>query len=415
MRIDMDNIAIVTLGCRVNQAESETLADKLQSRGYGVSRDPEDAALCVVNSCTVTSEADRKSRKAVARAVRAGVPVIVTGCMVETDPDSLQACKGVQLVGNAAKASLADLIDKWGLRKGSGAREAGVLRSRAVLKVQEGCDGSCAYCIVPAARGRSRSLAICEIDAAIGRAVSRGAAELVLTGVNLGDYGKDSGTSLLALLSDLTTRPEVGRIRLSSLEVEHLQDDLLREVCANPKICKHLHIPLQSGDDDTLAAMGRSYRVSDVKQIVKVLRAKAPSLALTLDIMAGFPGESERHFSHTLATIAELEPAKLHVFPYSPRPGTAAARMPHQVAPGIKKERALRARKLGNELQRRFVRAQVGTRTEVAVLPARREETMAVSDNYVKVLLETRGQSVSGLAWVDIVEARGFLARGEWA
>ncbi len=416
MNRDMDKIAIVTLGCKVNQAESETLAEVLHGRGYNVARDLDGASLCIVNTCTVTAEADHKSRKAAAKAARAGIPVIVTGCMVETDAHCLESLSGVKIVPNDDKISLPELVDDHGLRRQGQGEMPGLLRSRAVIKIQDGCDGGCSYCIVPAARGRSRSLAATDIESAVDRAVARGAAELVLTGVNLGDFGKDTGDSLCRLMRGLTARPDVGRIRLSSLEVEHLQDELLHEMSTNPKVCKHLHIPMQSGDDRTLEAMERKYRVVQVNDIVSRLRDAVPSLALTLDVMAGFPGETEEAFLNTLDAIEELSPAKLHVFPYSARPGTRAAGLRDQLPAEVKKERALRARKLGNDLQRRFVQAQVGSVAEVALLPARRGEILGVTDNYVRVLLESDGRPASaGLAAVNIVDARGCLACGTWA
>ncbi len=412
MKEEMDRIAIITLGCKVNQAESEELAGALAARGYLVSRELDRASICVINTCTVTSEGDHKSRKAVAKALRAGIPVIATGCTVETAPGSLGESENLQLVTNDLKHRIPQLIEERQLRRGRAGDAETLLRSRAAIKIQDGCDGACSYCIVPAARGRSRSLPRTAIDAAVEAATRRGAAELVLTGVNLGDFGMDNDSSLTDLVRELTGRGDVGRIRLSSLELEHLRDDLLAEVRDNPKVCKHLHLPLQSGDAKILKAMRRSYTPREVIEKLAGLRSSVRELAVTLDILVGFPGEGEGEFQNTLEVIRELAPAKLHVFPYSPRPGTEAASLPHQVDQRVKRERAWRARQLGSELQRRFVEAQVGTLAEIAVLASGREgETTGLTGNYVRVMVDHGGQKLSGgLEMVNIRGARGFTA-----
>ena len=411
----MDKIVIITVGCKVNQAESEELALRLAEEGYRVTRDMEGAALCVVNTCAVTSEGEHKSRKAVSKAMRAGVPVIATGCSVRTDPGSHQAARGLQLVPNTDKDRLASIIAERGLKTGPGDMGNDVLRTRAVIKVQDGCDRGCAYCIVPRARGRSRSLPRDQIEAAVDRAVRRGAAELVLTGVNLGDYGRESGSSLSRLIHEMTARPDIGRVRLSSLEIDHVRGELLEEVACNPKVCKHLHLPLQSGDDRILEAMRRPYAAQEVMEVVSRLRQAVPEIAVTVDIMVGFPGEGEAEFSNTLRVIEELQPAKMHVFQYSPRPGTKAAGLAVQVDAAEKKERARRSRNLGLLLQQRFVKAQVGTRTEVAILEARYGEgAVGLTGNYVRVLLEPCKQELTaGLANVYIKGTRGCLALGD--
>ncbi len=415
MKEKPDTIAIVTLGCKVNQAESEELAGSLQRRGYAVSHELRGAALCVVNTCTVTAEADHKSRKAVNRALRAGIPVIATGCTVEANSRVLPSSDEMVTVPKIAKDQLLELIGRRGLARGGGGGGPETWRARAVIKVQDGCDGRCAYCIVKRARGASRSRPRPEIDAAVSAALARGAVELVLAGVNLGDYGQDGGTSLAELVRELTLRPDVGRVRLSSLEIEHLKGPLLYELAENPKVCKHLHLPLQSGDDVILASMRRRYTAGDALDAVNALRRSAPDTAITLDIMAGFPGEGEREFAHTLQVIEELRPAKLHVFPFSPRPGTEAAGRAEQVDIRVKRERALRARRIGAEYQLRFVQQQVGKGTEVALLGPQQGGIVGLTGNYVKVLLPALdGEPLSGLARVRLVGARGTLALGTW-
>ncbi len=412
MKEPMDRIAIITLGCKVNQAESEELAEHLAAEGYLVSRNLEGASLCVINTCTVTAEGDHKSRKAVSRALRAGIPVIATGCTVETAPASLGSSGDLELVPNAAKHRIAEFIGERRLRGGGSGDASGAVRSRAVIKVQDGCDGTCAYCVVPAARGASRSLPREGIDRTVETALRRGAAELVLTGVNLGDYGRDNGSSLARLVRELTNRRDVGRLRLSSLEIEHLHGQLLEEIRENPKVCKHLHLPLQSGDAGILAAMRRSYDPKEVIDRLAELRRAVPELAVSLDILVGFPGEGEGQFARTLEVIEELTPAKIHVFPYSPRPGTEAASMPAQVDVQVKKERARRVRQLGRGLQLRFVEEQVGTEAEVALLEQRSGDmAIGLTGNYVRVILEHRGRTLSGgLEPVSIRGVRGHIA-----
>ena len=402
-------VAFTTLGCRLNQAESDAMAEQLAERGVAPAGREGAPDVVVVNTCTVTREATKASRSAIRRAARAypGARVVVVGCYAVSDPDEVRAIDGVDVVlGNDAKDRLADELDARGataplLQLGMGrvaARLPDAPRVRANLKVQTGCDEWCTFCIIPVTRGPLRSL---DEDALVAQARARvetGARELVLTGVHLGKYGYDAGgdeRDLVRLLRRLLALDGVARLRLSSILSNHLTDEVVELIACEPRICRHLHVPLQSGDDGVLAAMHRPYRVDGYLEAVDRAARAVPGLALATDVIVGFPGETDGAFEATMDVVRRVGFSKLHVFRYSARPGTPAASLGDEVAPDVKRARSKRLIDLGNELRGRWLAAHVGPPLEVLVEDERDVDGATVcsgqTGDYVRVFFEGRG------------------------
>lgn len=403
--------AIVNLGCKVNQSEMEAAARLLREAGVPLV-DPDAAAdLYLVNTCTVTSTADEKSRSAVRRARRANpdAQVVVTGCSVQVDPAMFAAVdSAARLVGNEDKAAfLAELGALLRIGAGGSAVDIGahapldaplptlsgveaidgivddrasVERTRAFVKVQDGCSFFCTYCIIPRARGDERSLTPEIVMADVRRALAAGHREIVLTGINIGTYDggwSEPGTrgsharstlTLAGLLRRILDETPVERIRLSSIEPQHLDDDLLGAwIDGSPRTLPHLHLPLQSGDDGVLRRMGRRYAAADYLRVVARARAAIPGVAIHADVIAGFPTEDDDAFGRSVAFIRDLRPAGLHVFRYSARPGTPATRMAGRVDERTKKARAGELLAVAADARAAFARRGLGTETRVLV------------------------------------------------
>lgn len=397
--------AITNLGCKVNQAEMDDLERHLRARGVEIITDGGAADLHVINTCTVTTVADDKSRRAVRRARRASpaATVIVTGCSVGVDGASLAAVDpSARLVANAEKDGLLAEVERLvgpprppgGLRhgpldaalptlsgveiEGSADRRNRIDRTRAYVKVQDGCSFFCTYCIIPRARGAERSLAPGTVLADVRRALAAGHREIVLTGINIGTYdggGSERGPrgahlraamTLPGLVRRILAETPVERIRLSSIEPQHVDDDLLAVWTGEGagRCLPHVHLPLQSGDDGVLRRMGRRYAAADYLRVVERVRAVLPAVAIHADVIAGFPSEDHAAFSRTVAFLGSLDPAGLHVFRYSARPGTPATRMAAQVPEAVRRERAAVLLGEAAAARRRFAaRAAGGERT----------------------------------------------------
>ncbi|MCL6610142.1 MAG: tRNA (N(6)-L-threonylcarbamoyladenosine(37)-C(2))-methylthiotransferase MtaB [Peptococcaceae bacterium] len=378
------SVAFATLGCKVNQYESSSLAEMFRARGYRVVDFKEKADVYVINTCTVTNLGDRKSRQFIRRATRTNPDglVVVTGCYSQVSPGEVLEIPGVDLVtGTGDRARIVDLVEK--LEKGrkiNAVRESGQFteyqelpavastgRVRAFLKIQEGCDNFCSYCIIPYARGPLRSRDTGMILEEARQLAAAGYREIVLTGIHTGAYGKDKGggTVLAALLGKLAEIRGLARIRLSSVEPMDITGELISMLARGSPFCPHLHIPLQSGDDAILAAMRRGYRADDFRKLVAEVREKISDVSVTTDVIVGFPGEGDDHFANTYNLIRELEFSALHVFKFSPRKGTPAAGFPGRVPPEVKEERSNRLIALGKELSARFASRYLGRDVEV--------------------------------------------------
>jgi threonylcarbamoyladenosine tRNA methylthiotransferase MtaB len=336
----MRTVAIETHGCKLNQADSGTLFTQFADAGYRVVPSSEPADVYVVNSCTVTHVADRKARQAL-RAARRRSPggmIVATGCYAERSHESLAAMGEVDLVvGNPGKDDLVRRVAEWmGEPMGQGGYElaysgASVTRNRAMVKIQQGCDQVCAYCIVPKVRGRERSIPQADLVSLINEHASRGCKEVVLTGTQLGSYGFDiPDASLTTMLSGLLRDTKVPRLRVSSLQAQEIDGDLLA-LWADPRLCRHFHLALQSGSDAVLAQMRRRYDASGYLDAVERIRETVPGASITTDIIVGFPGESDADFQQTLDLCEQVGFAAVHAFPYSVRPGTSAAYLKDRV------------------------------------------------------------------------------------
>ncbi len=339
-----------------------------------------DADLHVINTCCITSEAEAKSRQAVRRSLRTAEQVYVAGCAVNLNPGRfgeidprVQPFVGTAdevagaLAGEAAGLACADIEHDVLVRERAGAPAAGV-RTRGFVKVQDGCDGTCAYCIIPTVRGSARSRPASAVLSEVAERLRSGQPEMVMTGISVGDYrDPEQGLDLGELMMEVARVPGVERVRLSSVEVIHVRDSLLRALADQPEVCPHLHVPMQSGDDGVLRSMGRHYTVDQYLRHVAAVREAVPEVNVTTDVIVGFPGEDEAAFERTLAAVDAAGITRVHVFPYSPRPGTVAEGLGDPVAPADRKRRAqvLRAR---SEVRSRMHRARkLGGRETVLI------------------------------------------------
>lgn len=427
----MQRFKLVTLGCKLNQCESEELGLRLCAKAYRSCRGEEPADLVVINTCTVTERAAVQSRQAIRRAIREnpGAFVVVTGCLAETAPETLRAIPGVgRVVGRTAKEGLAESLspgptvparsengaDAGGGAGGSSFAAAGDPlsgRTRAFVKIQDGCDAFCSYCIVPYARGPSRSVTPRHVLERIGILAARGFREVVLTGVHIGRYGLDLSPPrpLAGLLEDILERDFPLRVRLSSIEPLELTEPLL-DVAAGSggRVCPHFHIPLQSGDAAVLERMRRPYEPNDFERVVAAVRARFPEAAIGADVLVGFPGEGDEAFENTVRLIERLPLSYLHVFPFSPRPGTAAFGFDDRIDPAEIRTRCGRLRKLGETKRLLFHRGFVGREIEV-LTETRRDPKhgllQGVSANYLRVRFAGEDAWMNRLARVRITGA----------
>jgi len=404
---DTKTYAFTTLGCRLNQAESDAMAEDLAGRGLVAADGDASPDVVVVNTCTVTREATKASRMALRRAVKnnPNARVVAIGCYAESDPDEIAAIEGVDVIlGNDGKDAFADALTARAatapLLQIGGIRTTPVVqpRVRANLKVQTGCDEWCSFCIIPMTRGPLRTLDEDSVIADARARVAAGAREVVLTGVHLGKYGFDTGgdeRDLIRLLSRLLDIDGLTRIRLSSILSAHLTDDVIDLMATQERICRYLHVPLQSGHDAILAAMNRPYRIDDYLERVEAAANRIDGVALATDIIVGFPGETEEHFEATMDVVQRIGFSKLHVFRYSARERTAAAAMPDAIHPDVKKDRSKRLISLGNDLRRSFLDAHLDRPLEVLVEDERVVDGVSVcsgqTSDYVRVWFEAAG------------------------
>ena len=397
-------LAIETHGCKLNQADSSALALQFAQAGYRIVGDREPADVYVLNTCTVTHVADRKARHAL-RAARRRNPeatVVATGCYPERDPVLLNGMDEVDLVaGNTDKATLVNMVAEWrgeapvpcAVGDDAPLLTPRVARTRAMIKIQEGCDQVCAYCIVPKVRGRERSIPPRAILSQVKDRLDRGYKEVVLTGTQLGTYGFDlDGIDLRVLLERVLSETNVPRLRVSSLQPQEISAELL-DLWADPRLCPHFHMPLQSGSNRVLARMRRRYTAGQYAETVASIRLSLPQASVTADVIVGFPGETEADFAETYDLCGAIGFAATHVFPYSRRPGTSAAHFGDHAGPELKADRASLLRRLSERKAADFRDGQLGS-----IRPVLWESRSAsggkgawsgLTDNYVKVVCNT--------------------------
>ncbi|HEY7197481.1 MAG TPA: MiaB/RimO family radical SAM methylthiotransferase [Gaiellaceae bacterium] len=358
----MATFTVDFLGCKVSQTDAQELRERLVADGHVETYDG-DSDVAVLNTCCVTHEAVRKSRQAARRAARRAGRVYVTGCAANLARDPFADLPGNVRVVPLPSERTPDLVAGDVGRIGCVQADVGLDRIRAFVKIQDGCSFTCSYCVIPQVRGASRSRPAQKVLGEIARRVAQGHREVVLTGVNIGCYrDRDAGFDLARLLREAGATPGLARLRLSSIEVNHLTDRLVAAMRETPTISPHLHVPLQSGDDGVLRAMRRRYDVATYLRRV----ARADGFNLTTDVIVGFPAEDEQAFERTLATVAEAGITKVHVFPYSPRPGTATAQA-DPVPPAVKKERSARLRAASDAACRRRWESKLGSEDVVLV------------------------------------------------
>jgi len=406
----MITVAIATLGCKVNQFESEALMASLEEKGYRLVPPGEKADITIINTCTVTQRADFQSRQMVRRTFRSNPKsvIIVTGCYPQIDPDAILRIEGVKyILGNTEKGQIPDLLPM--MEKGELPRiQVGDIQkemslsdiplhffhrhTRAFLKIQDGCDARCSYCIVPFARGPSRSLLPEKVIEHLKKLKGKGFKEVVLTGIHIGSYGMDLTPpfSLERLLRRLEEKETPQRIRLSSIEPLDFSEDLISFLAGSAKVCPHLHIPIQSGDDEILKRMNRNYGHSFLSGLIQELHQRIPNVSIGADVIVGFPGETEEKFQGTYDLIESLPFSYLHVFPFSRRKGTLAFQFSQRVGAEVVKKRAERMRELGNQKRQSFYCQFLHTKLNVLVEDRRDKETgrwKGFSRNYIPVLL----------------------------
>jgi threonylcarbamoyladenosine tRNA methylthiotransferase MtaB len=390
-----------TIGCRLNQAEIEKYAAQFAANGHELVSSAADADLVVINTCTVTSEAGSDSRQKIRQAARAGhAQIITTGCLATIEPDTVKQLPNVVInVKNSEKDQLVqEVSEQLGLEFDHLVSKREIVpgsrkRTRAFIKAQDGCDNHCTFCITRVARGASRSMPMNEIIADIRAASDAGVKEAVLTGVQLGGWGKDlsPASNLGELVSTILKNTDLPRLRLSSLEPWDLEDGFF-EIWRDQRVCRQFHLPLQSGSDQVLRRMGRKNTTESFMAIVEKARRVSPEIAVTTDILVGFPGETEKDFLDTMQFIEKIQFAGGHVFTFSPRPGTPAMNLPDQIDWKIKKERSRRLRILLEELKQKYERNFLG-RTEAvlweAAIPLENDmwRFTGWTDNYIKCIM----------------------------
>ncbi|MBR5753096.1 MAG: tRNA (N(6)-L-threonylcarbamoyladenosine(37)-C(2))-methylthiotransferase MtaB [Clostridia bacterium] len=377
-----------SLGCKVNQYDTEALAEQFRAAGFDVSDAPEGCDVCVINSCTVTAVADQKSRQAIRhfRRMNPDACIVLSGCMVQAYPEKAAALEAADIVAGVRDQEkiIAEVRDFFA-QKQSGETPAPLVdvrehdrdesfqnmpiesfrgRTRAFIKIQDGCDRRCSYCIIPTARGRSRSRTPEDLEAELRTIRDAGYREVVLVGINFCCYGPDLGLSFTDPV-ELACRMGFDRVRIGSLEFDNIDRASIEALAKHPNFCPQFHVSLQSGSDTTLRRMHRNYDTAAYEALCRTLRETFPDGTVTTDIMTGFPGETEEDFEASLAFAKKIGFEKIHVFPFSPRAGTPAAKMEPQVPKAVRKERCRRMIALGDELREAFLQKQVGRTVEV--------------------------------------------------
>ncbi|MGQ9790680.1 MAG: tRNA (N(6)-L-threonylcarbamoyladenosine(37)-C(2))-methylthiotransferase MtaB [Armatimonadota bacterium] len=425
----MIRVAFTTLGCKVNQYETQRIIDSFEEHGFAVVGFDEPADLVVVNSCSVTQLAEKKSLQMVRRTARQNpeARVVLTGCLAQfTILRGERVDEAALVVPNTEKMRTVHYVleafpdIREHVQRDPAPRTLGTPyeRTRAVVKIQDGCDVHCSFCSIPFTRPRMFSRPAHDVLDEIRRLVDEGFKEVVLTGVLIGSYGEETGSSgpdLAGLIQQMVRIEGLERIRISSIELTQVTDRLI-EVCANePKVCPHLHIPLQSGDDGILQRMNRPYRQQDVLSLAEKLYTKIPDLAITTDIMVGFPGEDESAFRQTCKVVESVQYARAHIFRFSPRPGTPAAQMGGQVSDAEKERRSHELAELCRRYRERFVAERLGRTMRVLVEGKQSKGGLmkGLTDNYIPVEFAGGTYLAGQLVWVRLLRLTDEGALGE--
>ena len=421
--------AVRTFGCKVNQYESIGIATAMRNAGYTESADTKNADIVIINSCSVTGASDKKACREIEqiRRYNSEAVIVLTGCFPQAFPKDAEKSGADIVTGNAGKAKIPVLVNEYIENKGQRVEipplpmvyEGIELKrqgekTRAFIKIEDGCNRFCSYCIIPYARGRVRSRGIGEIIDEVRECVSAGQREIVLVGINLSCYGQDIGKNLADAVEAVCEIAGVERVRLSSLEPELLDDETIKRFAAQKKLCPHFHLSLQSGSDDTLKRMNRRYTADEYYGIVKRLRDNFDNPAITTDIMVGFAGETDREFEETLAFAERVGFAKIHAFSYSVREGTAAAKRTDHVPEQVKAERYKRLSELDEQLHEKFLRSQTGTVTEILIEKRKSPDyANGLTPNYTPVRIYGSGAQRQDIVRVKITDAIDGYCIGE--
>lgn len=399
--------AIYTLGCKVNQYESQGLKTVLNENGYLVVAPKDEADVYIINSCTVTAESTRKTRQAVRhfKSLHPNAAVVLTGCVPQAFPDEAAACSEADIIlGNKNNGKLISLLKKWFSEKQSivditqhqsGDRFEGIIikefegHTRAFVKIQDGCNRFCSYCAIPFARGRSRSKPLEDIQKEIKALAEDGFREIVFVGINLSAYGRDIGLTLADAILAAQHTEGIERIRLGSLEPDHITDDMIALFASCDKFCPQFHLSLQSGSDSVLKRMNRHYTAAEYAELTQKLRRGFPDAAVTTDIITGFPGETEEEFAETVEFVKQIRFEKVHVFPYSVREGTKAAKMAEQIPNKIKAERAAVLSAEAEKIRLEVFAATVGRQVKVLFESPKNGCLHGCTANYTPVRVQT--------------------------
>lgn len=416
-------IAFYTLGCKVNQYETQVLSQQFAAAGFDLVEPTDIADVYVVNSCTVTSSGDKKTRQILRRLKRQNpaAKVALTGCFPQAFPDAAEAFTEADVItGSYNRASLlpaireclatgSRVVNITAHQKGEAFEDmkAGKFfeKTRASIKIEDGCERYCAYCIIPYARGPVRSKPLMDLKLELTELAAAGYKEVVLVGINLSAYGKDFGGHLTDAIALACTTDGIERVRLGSIEPEMITDKDLEEMARYPRLCPQFHLALQSGCDATLKRMNRKYDTAEYRRMVGKIRELFENPSITTDIMVGFPGETEEEFASTLQFVEEIGLAKAHVFSYSIREGTAAARMSGQVDPQVKEERSSRLIAATGKTRQEFLQNQVGTVQEVLFETQTGGLTHGYSKNYTPVFVKTDEDVTGAILRVEITGA----------
>ncbi len=429
----MKKAASFALGCKVNQYESEAIAELFAEKGYEIAGIDEEADVYVINTCTVTNFGDKKSRQLIRKVKRQNENAIVAvvGCYAQTAPKELMEIAGVNLViGTKDRAQIVEMVEQYDRANGVENHVSDIMkervfeplsiqklanRTRAYLKIQDGCSQYCSYCIIPYARGPIRSREPQEVVAEVKRLAENGFKEVVLTGIHVASYGKDRrDTSLLDILKQVHEVEGIERIRFSSIEPNVVTEEFAQTMAALPKVCDHFHLSLQSGCDKTLKEMNRKYDTEKYRQAAATLRKYLPKVALTTDIIVGFPGETEEDFRESYAFAEEIGFAKIHVFPYSPKRGTPAAARKDQLLNAVKSERSHTLIQLSDRMAADFLADAVGTDAEVLYERAVGEGIYeGHTTNYMKVHGRSEADLTNRIAKTHITRAEGEMLFGD--
>ncbi len=434
--METPRLSIITLGCKVNQYESHTLENYFQSQGFQIVSTKDAADLVLVNSCAVTSQAARKSRQLIrhARRLNPKAFIIVMGCLAQQDSFSTDLSQAVDaFVGSANKSNVCTIVDHWlaGTWNVEQKRQIEPLtgqvpyeempawaigdRVRAEVKVQDGCQQFCTYCIIPYLRGPERSRDAQKVIEEIQQLCEHGYQEIVLTGIHLGSYGRDLRPpmclpQLIRLILEETT---IQRLRLSSIEPNDLGAELLELIATETRIARHLHIPLQGGHDYLLTKMNRHYRTADYRDLLQKIRQIDPTIAITTDLIVGFPGESDDYFSASMKFVREMQFAAMHVFRYSRRPGTPAAKMESQIKGDVARQRSAMMQSLADEQALAYHAAMVGKEYQVLIERCTdKNRSEGHASNYVKVVVEGQRLAKNMMVNVKIIDCDAYSTTG---